>query len=42
MGKQLFELSQEYEQSGGKLLTEHEIELEIALRRGGFRQNNGR
>jgi hypothetical protein len=42
MGKKLFELSREYEQSGGELLAEHEIELEIARRRGGFLQNNER
>lgn len=36
MGRDLFDLSRAYEESGELLLSEEEIEREIALRRGGY------
>jgi len=38
LGRDLFDLSREYESSGEKLLTEKEIEVELARRRGGYVQ----
>lgn len=35
MGRDLIKISAEYEASGGKMLTEKEIQKEIARRRGG-------
>lgn len=35
MGRDLFDLSRAYEESGELMLSEEEIEREIALRRGG-------
>ncbi len=35
MGRDLFDMSREYEESGEPMLSEEEIEREIALRRGG-------
>jgi hypothetical protein len=40
LGRDLFNLSREYEKSGGQLLTEDEIENEVTLRRGGCVQQN--
>lgn len=40
LGRELFDLSREYESSGGKLLTEDEIENELMRRRGGRAQQN--
>jgi len=34
LGRDLTDLSREYESSGGELLTEEEIEAELTLRRG--------
>ncbi len=36
MGRALVDMSREYEESGGPLLSEEEIQREIALRRGGY------
>jgi hypothetical protein len=36
LGRALFDLSREYESSGEELLTEEEIEAELARRRGGY------
>lgn len=36
MGRDLYDLSREYESSGEELLTEDEIEAELARRRGGY------
>ena len=41
LGRDLFDLSREYESSGEKLLTEEEIESELARRRGGYIQEDG-
>jgi hypothetical protein len=35
LGRELFDLSRDYESSGGSLLTEDEIENELMRRRGG-------
>lgn len=35
LGRELFDLSRDYESSGGELLTEDEIESELMRRRGG-------
>jgi hypothetical protein len=40
LGRDLYNLSREYEASGEKLLTENEVENEITLRRGGFTQDD--
>jgi len=40
LGRDLFDLSREYESSGGELLTEKEIEVELARRRGGYVQEH--
>jgi hypothetical protein len=40
LGRDLFDLSRDYEASGEQLLTEDEIEDQITLRRGGFTQDN--
>ncbi len=40
LGRDLFDLSREYESSGEKLLTEKEIEVELARRRGGYVQEH--
>jgi hypothetical protein len=40
LGRDLFDLSRDYEASGEQLLTEDEIEDQITLRRGGFTQVN--
>jgi hypothetical protein len=40
LGRDLAKLSREYEDSGGELLTEEEIEVELANRRGGYVQKN--
>lgn len=36
MGRDLVDMSREYEESGERLLTEEEVEREIAIRRGGY------
>ena len=40
LGRDLFDLSREYESSGEKLFTEDEIEDELMRRRGGHVQQN--
>jgi hypothetical protein len=40
LGRDLAKLSREYEESGGELLTEEEIEVVLANRRGGYVQEN--
>jgi hypothetical protein len=40
LGRDLFDLSREYESSGEELLTEEEIEAELARRRGGYVQQH--
>ena len=40
LGRDLFNLSREYEASGEPLLSEQEIEMEITRRRGGFTQED--
>ena len=40
LGRDLFDLSREYEASGEPLLSEQEIEMEITRRRGGFTQED--
>ena len=40
LGRDLFDLSREYENSGQELLTEKEIEVELARRRGGYVQEH--
>jgi len=40
LGRELFDLSRDYESSGGELLTEDEIENELMRRRGGRVQQN--
>lgn len=40
LGRDLVKLSREYEDSGEELLTEEEIEVELAHRRGGYVQDN--
>lgn len=40
LGRDLVKLSHEYEDSGEELLTEEEIEVELAHRRGGYVQEN--
>ncbi|HEX8148046.1 MAG TPA: hypothetical protein VF591_12770 [Pyrinomonadaceae bacterium] len=40
LGRELFDLSRDYESSGGELLTEDEIENELMRRRGGHLQQN--
>lgn len=40
LGRDLVKLSREYENSGEELLTEEEIEVELAHRRGGYVQEN--
>ena len=40
LGRDLSKLSREYEESGEELLSEEEIEAELARRRGGHVQNN--
>lgn len=40
LGRDLAKLSREYEESGEELLTEEEIEIELAHRRGGYVQDN--
>ena len=40
LGRDLFNLSREYEASGEPLLSEQEIEMEITRRRGGFAQED--
>jgi hypothetical protein len=40
LGRDLMKLSREYEDSGEELLTEEEIEVELAHRRGGYVQDN--
>jgi hypothetical protein len=40
LGRDLVKLSREYEDSGEVLLTEEEIEVELAHRRGGCVQDN--
>jgi hypothetical protein len=40
LGRDLFDLSQEYESSGEELLTEEKIEAELARRRGGYVQQH--
>lgn len=40
LGRDLAKLSREYEDSGEELLTEEEIEVELAHRRGGYVQEN--
>ncbi len=36
LGRDLFDMSRAYEESGEPMLSEEEIECEIALRRGGY------
>ena len=40
LGRDLYQLSREYESSGEGLLTEEEIEIELARRRGGYVQEH--
>lgn len=40
LGRDLIDLSRQYESSGGELLTEDEIEAELTLRRGGYVQED--
>lgn len=40
LGRELFDLSRDYESSGGELLDEDEIENELMRRRGGHVQHN--
>ena len=40
LGRDLARLSREYEASGEELLTEEDIEVELAHRRGGYVQDN--
>lgn len=40
LGRDLVKLSREYEDSGEELLTEEEIEVELAHRRGGYVRDN--
>ena len=40
LGRDLAKLSREYEESGEELLSEEEIEVELAHRRGGYVQDN--
>jgi hypothetical protein len=40
LGRDLFDLSRDYESSGGRLLTEGEIEDELTRRRGGYAQQH--
>ena len=40
LGRDLVKLSREYEDSGEELLTEEEIEVELAHRRGGYVPEN--
>jgi hypothetical protein len=40
LGRDLLKLSREYEDSGEELLTEEEIEVELAHRRGGYVRDN--
>jgi hypothetical protein len=39
LGRDLVDISREYEDSGEELLTEEEIEIELARRRGGYAQD---
>lgn len=36
LGRDLFDISRDYAESGGELLSEAEIEAEVARRRGGY------
>lgn len=40
LGRELFDLSRDYESSGGRLLSEDEIENELTRRRGGHVQQD--
>lgn len=40
LGRDLAKLSREYEEAGEELLTEEEIEVELARRRGGYIKDN--
>ena len=40
LGRDLLKLSREYEESGEELLSEEEIEVELARRRGGYVQED--
>lgn len=40
LGRDLLEMSREYEASGGELLSEKEIEVELTRRRGGYNQDD--
>ena len=40
LGRDLVKLSREYEESGGLLFSEEEIEVELARRRGGYVQED--
>ena len=40
LGRDLFDMSREYESSGEGLLTEEEIEIELTRRRGGYIQDD--
>ena len=41
LGRDLFDLSRAYEDSGGAMLTEDELEAEVVRRRGGRVQEDG-
>ncbi len=41
LGRDLFDLSRDYESSGGELLAEDEIENELTRRRGGYVRQHG-
>lgn len=40
LGRDLFNISRDYAESGGELLSEEEIEVEIARRRGGYTEED--
>ena len=40
LGRDLFDMSREYAESGGELLSEEEIEIELARRRGGYAEED--
>ena len=40
LGRDLFEISRDYAESGGELLNEQEIEAELTRRRGGYAEQD--
>jgi len=41
LGRDLFDISRDYAETGGELLNEEEIEIEIARRRGSYVEEGG-